>query len=103
MPMLRVRLASGMVAALVAIAALGVGALAADRVPALTRPVHDFANVIDPQSEAALEQLSRSLETATGDAMAVVTVPTVEPYADAREYAVQLFENSGRGIGQRGK
>src|SRR4029453_16331878 len=33
----------------------------------------------------------------------VVTVPTGEPYADAREYAVKLFENRGRGIGQKGK
>jgi uncharacterized protein len=30
-------------------------------------------------------------------------VPTVEPYADIREYAVQMFENGGRGIGERGK
>jgi len=35
--------------------------------------------------------------------VAVTTVPTVEPYADIREYAVKLFENHGRGIGDKGK
>src|SRR5439155_21698378 len=33
----------------------------------------------------------------------VATVPTVEPYADINEYAVKLFENHGRGIGQKDK
>jgi uncharacterized protein len=33
----------------------------------------------------------------------VATVKTSAPYADIREYAVELFENGGRGIGQRGK
>ena len=35
--------------------------------------------------------------------LVVVTVPTIEPYADIREYAVKLFENHGRGIGEKGK
>jgi uncharacterized protein len=33
----------------------------------------------------------------------VATIETVAPYADIREYAVKMFENHGRGIGQRGK
>ena len=33
----------------------------------------------------------------------VATVPTIEPYGDIREYAVKLFENHGRGIGDKGK
>jgi uncharacterized membrane protein YgcG len=33
----------------------------------------------------------------------VATVPTFKPYSDIREYAVKMFENHGRGIGQRGK
>ncbi len=33
----------------------------------------------------------------------VATVDTFKPYADIREYAVKMFENRGRGIGQRGK
>ena len=30
-------------------------------------------------------------------------MPTIEPYGDIREYAVKLFENHGRGIGDKGK
>ena len=30
-------------------------------------------------------------------------MPTVEAYGDIRAYAVQMFKNGGRGIGERGK
>ena len=30
-------------------------------------------------------------------------MPTFQPYADIKEYAVKMFENSGRGIGESGK
>jgi uncharacterized protein len=33
----------------------------------------------------------------------VATVPTFQPYGDIREYAVKMFENGGRGIGEKGK
>ena len=45
----------------------------------------------------------RALQAATGDVVVVATVPTIEPYGDIREYAVKLFENHGRGIGEKGK
>ena len=45
----------------------------------------------------------RALQAASGDVVVVATVPTVAPYADIREYAVKLFENHGRGIGEKGK
>ncbi len=73
------------------------------RLPELTQPVNDYANVVDPAEEQQLEQLIRSLQAATGDVVVVATVATVAPFADAREYAVELFENQGRGIGERGK
>jgi len=75
----------------------------AQELPTLTAPVNDFANVIDPSSEAAMEGLIRSLEQASGDVVVVATIDTFAPYGDLREYAVKLFENGGRGIGQRGK
>jgi len=75
----------------------------AQELPALTVPVNDFAGVIDPSNEAAMDGLIRSLQQASGDVVVVVTVDTFAPYADIREYAVRLFENGGRGIGQRGK
>jgi uncharacterized membrane protein YgcG len=69
----------------------------------LTQPVNDFANVIDSSSRQAIDRISRALLAASGDVVVVATVPSVEPYPDIREYAVKLFENHGRGIGQRGK
>ena len=71
--------------------------------PELTKPVNDFANVIDPASAAAMEQMIRALQEKTGDVVVVATVPTVEPYGSVKDYAVKLFENHGRGIGQKGK
>jgi uncharacterized protein len=77
--------------------------VAAQEPPLLTQPVNDFANVIDPQSEAAMESLIRSLQQASGDTVVVATVDTFAPYGSLEEYAVKMFENGGRGIGQKGK
>ena len=72
--------------------------------PVLTGPVNDLAGVIDAQSKSELERRIRALQKATGDVVVVATVKTFQPdYADIREYAVKMFENSGRGIGERGK
>jgi uncharacterized protein len=91
-------------ALVLALAAFSSIARAADPpLPDLTQPVNDFAHVIDGASAQKLDQLSRTLKAATGDVIVVATVLTVEPYADIREYAVKLFENHGRGIGDKGK
>jgi len=79
------------------------GAAAQPPLPDLTAPVNDFAGVIDPAAAQQIDRLSRTLKAATGDVVVVVAVETVEPYADIREYAVELFENRGRGIGEAGK
>jgi len=71
--------------------------------PELTKPVNDFANVIDPQSEAEIERRILELKRASDDVVVVATVDTFQPYADIREYAVKMFENHGRGIGNKGK
>jgi uncharacterized protein len=78
-------------------------ARAQDVPPELTQPVNDFANVIDEPGRNAIEALIRSLQQASGDVVVVATIPTYKPYADIREYAVKMFENRGKGIGQRGK
>src|SRR5687768_9790046 len=83
--------------------AVNLRAAADPPLPELTQPVHDLAGVIDPSSDQQIDQLSRSLQAASGDVLVVVTVPTIEPYGNAREYAVKLFENHGRGIGEKGK
>jgi uncharacterized protein len=72
-------------------------------IPELTKPVNDFANVIDPESAAAMDRMIRALQEKTGDVVVVATVPTVEPYGSVKDYAVKLFENHGKGIGQKGK
>jgi uncharacterized protein len=82
---------------------LAAGTAAQELPPELTQPVNDFANVIDAQSAQTMEALIRSLQQASGDVVVVATVPTFKPYGDIREYAVKMFENHGRGIGQRGR
>jgi uncharacterized protein len=70
--------------------------------PELTAPVNDFANVIDPAIKAELTRLIDGLQRKTGDAVVVATIARVtEPYADIRDYAVEMFENHGKGIGGR--
>jgi uncharacterized protein len=83
--------------------AFGIDTASAQSLPTLTQPVNDFARVIDAASEAELDKRIRALQQTTGDVLVVATVPTFQPYADIREYAVKMFENGGRGIGRQGK
>ena len=71
--------------------------------PELTEPVNDFAHVIDPENAAAIDKMSRALKAASGDVVVVATVPNIDGYGDIREYANKLFENHGKGIGDKGK
>jgi uncharacterized protein len=93
-------------AALIAVGALlsGWTALSAQsQLPELRAPVNDFAGVMDERSTQDADRLIRTLQSRTGDVIVIATVETVEPFADAKEYAVKLFENHGRGIGERSK
>jgi uncharacterized protein len=93
-----------MAAACVILFVTAAGAAAAQPAPPLlTAAVNDFANVIDQASEQELDRRIRALQRATGDTVVVATVATFQPYADLREYAVRMFENDDRGIGERGK
>src|SRR5262245_40636789 len=78
-------------------------ASAGDPLPSLTEPVNDFAHIIDATSAAEMDREIRALKDASGDVVVVVTVPTIEGYGDIREYANKLFQNNGRGIGEKGK
>jgi uncharacterized protein len=82
---------------------LAIRAAAQPPPPALTAPVNDFANVIDSASKAELDRRIRAMQQKTGDVLVVATVNTFQPYADIDEYAVKMFENGGRGIGEKGK
>ncbi len=97
------RIACWLVVGLVVCLGVTAAAQARRETPELTAPVNDFANVLDADSRSRIEQTIRSLQAASGDVMVVATVPTVEPFADVREYAVEMFGNRGRGIGDRGK
>ena len=94
-----------MIATIVFIIAVVSGriAVAAPELPALTQPVNDFAHVVDGASAQRMEEMIRALQAKTGDVVVVATVPSLEPYGDINEYTVKLFENHGRGIGQKGK
>lgn len=82
----------------------GVGTVRAQEPPpALTEPVNDFAGIIDAGSRAELDKRIRALQAATGDVLVVATVKTFQPYGSIEEYAVKMFENGGRGVGQKGK
>ena len=70
-------------------------------VPVLAQPVNDLANVIDPASAAAMDQMIRSLQASTGDSVIVASVKTFAPYGTIDEYAVKLYERAG--IGAKGK
>ncbi len=83
--------------------AFSIDTVSAQEPPALTAPVNDFASVIDAGVESDLDRRIRALQRATGDTVVVATVRTYQPYADIDSYAVKMFENGGRGIGQRGK
>ena len=89
-------------AAALVVAALAARGAAAD-LPQLTEPINDFAHVVDPGSARAIEDMIRALQAKTGDVVVVATVQTIEAYGTIEEYAVKLFENHGRGIGQKGK
>jgi len=71
--------------------------------PELTQPVNDFAHVIDSSSARTLDSLIRSLQQTTGDVVVVATIDSFAPYGTIDEYAVKMFENHGRGIGERGR
>jgi uncharacterized protein len=71
--------------------------------PALTDTVNDFAHMVDATSRAEMDKRIRALRETTGDTIVVATVPTFQPYGSIEEYAVKMFENGGRGIGDKGK
>jgi uncharacterized protein len=72
-------------------------------IPVLTDTVNDFAMVVDENSRRRIDEVVRALQQASGDVVVVATIRTVEPWGDIREYAVEMFENAGRGIGERGR
>ncbi len=71
---------------------IGSGQLAAQSLPDYRGYVNDFANVIDSESARKIEAAASKVKEATGAEIAVVTVESVEPYADINEYSIELAE-----------
>jgi len=88
---------------LLAAPAWPVAVLAQPAPPALTAPVNDFAGAIESSAERELDALIRRLQGASGDVIIVAAVKTFQPWPDLPAYAVKMFENGGKGIGQKGK
>jgi uncharacterized protein len=103
MPLAKVRLGTRFVIVAVLLLVAGRGAPAQELPPALTDTVNDFAHIIDASSRAELDRRIRALQQATGDTIVIATVPTFKPYGSIDEYAVKMFENHGRGIGDKEK
>jgi uncharacterized protein len=82
---------------------LAVAARAQELPPELTQPVNDFTGRVDAESARQMDTLIRSLEQKTGDAVVVAVIDTFAPYDDIRDYAIKMFENRGKGIGQRAR
>ena len=93
----------GVPAMLLAIVVSAATASAQPPPPILTAPVNDFAGVIDPASAQQLDALITRLQNATRDVVVVATVKTFQPWADLPSYAVKMFENGGKGIGDKGR
>jgi uncharacterized protein len=63
--------------------------------------VNDFAGVMSPEDAQAVEALATAIQEKTGAELALVTIKTVEPYADIDHYSLAL---AGKwGIGKKDK
>ncbi|WP_247232640.1 YgcG family protein [Telluribacter sp. SYSU D00476] len=82
--------------------AIALGALAQD-IPAKPNPprlVNDFANALSADQRAALERKLVAYDDSTSSQIALVIVPSVQPY-DISEYAFKLGREWG--VGKQGK
>jgi len=75
--------------------------LHAQSIPDYRGFVNDYANVIDSTSEQQIEGAAQRVKEATGAEIAVVTVESVEPFADINEYSIELAEKWK--VGEEGK
>lgn len=71
-------------------------AVSAQSLPKPTGRINDFANVIDPPTEAALDQRLDQLEQQTSSEIAVATVVSLDGMS-VEEYASRLFKEWGVG------
>ena len=75
---------------------LGAATLGAQSFPKPAGRVNDFANVIDPATEAAIDRQLDQLEQQTSSEMAVATVASLNGMS-VEDYAIRLFKEWGIG------
>lgn len=88
-----------LVAATLLLALAGV-AKAQDYPPQPEGPIYDGANILSPETEAALDQRLRDYNRETGYALVVATVPSLDG-APIEQYATGLFSTWGIGGAER--
>jgi uncharacterized protein len=75
--------------------------LAGQSLPKPVGYVNDFAGVVDERSRGSMEALIAAVREKTGAEIAVVTVPTIEPYGSIEEYSIELATQWG--VGKKGE
>ncbi len=69
----------------------------AQALPSPTGYVNDFASVISAEDTTQIEAVIQTVQSATGAEIAVVTVPSYEPYGSIEQFGVALAESWGVG------
>ena len=99
-PVARGRNWIGALLAILALLAFAAPALADPTFPPLSGWVVDAANILSPQTEAALTTKLQGLEQSTGRQLVVATVPSLQGY-EIEDYGYRLGRTWG--IGEKGK
>lgn len=81
-------------------ATAGTGLFAQD-LPEPQGYVNDFAGVISSGDASRITEISAVVEKETGAQIAVVTVPSIAPYATIEQFSIELAETWG--VGQEGE
>ncbi|HXN07860.1 MAG TPA: TPM domain-containing protein, partial [Nitrospiria bacterium] len=55
--------------------------------------MNDFAGMLDPSSVGEMERVISDFEKKTTIEIAVVTIPSFDPYPTLEEYASELFKS----------
>ncbi|ALJ01413.1 TPM domain-containing protein [Rufibacter tibetensis] len=63
--------------------------------------INDFENVFTDEQEQELTKLLTGYNQETTNAIAVITVSSIEPYSDFDQYALEISEEWG--VGEKGK
>ncbi len=71
--------------------------LTAQQLPRPTGYVNDFVGLISPEDTAQIDAVIDAVRAATGAEIAVVTVPSYEPFGSIEQFGVALAESWGVG------